>query len=253
MEVLNKFRAVDYSDKRLYNNDLLSNVIYKHIWFIENAFTATEKITNELNFSAEKLVAILKDENGKFNIVIQKWFEVLGERGLSRAAEYLSNRLRENDNWDCLSPKFKKQLIDYNKMAIGEKATDIMFSQYTYYPNNKSVEKLSDIKANYYLVIFAASWCPHCREALPIIAKDFKTLQKEGIEIILVSIDDNINDFSNFCGEFPFTSTTDLKKWNGKTVNDYRAWTTPTYYLLNKNLEIVLKPRKLNQLYKWIN
>jgi thiol-disulfide isomerase/thioredoxin len=37
------------------------------------------------------------------------------------------------------------------------------------------------------LVVFSASWCPHCQAAKPIVAR----IQNEGVDVILVDVDKN--------------------------------------------------------------
>jgi hypothetical protein len=54
-----------------------------------------------------------------------------------------------------------------------------------------------------------------------------------------VSLDENASDFAKFAAPFSFISTTDYKKWEGQAALDYQVYTTPSYFILDKDLKIV--------------
>jgi len=245
-------REINYADERLYKSGLLKEAIENHIWFIENSSGPLEAVFRDLNVSIEIIIKQLKEDTDKFNLVTSKLFEVLEERGLFTSAEYLSNRLLEGDDCGCLNPEFEKKLEKYGKMAEGETAPDINFGEFTYYPDGLTASKLSEVAADYKLVIFAAGWCPHCNEELPLIADYYPQLKEKNIEVILVSLDETSKDFAQFAGSLPFLSTTDYGKWEGKAVTDYQIYATPTYFLLDKNLKILKRLRSVEHLKSWV-
>jgi hypothetical protein len=70
--------------------------------------------------------------------------------------------------------------------------------------------------------------------------------------VLLVTLDETEDAYQKFTKELPFISTTDLKKWNSQAVNDYYVKGTPSYYLVNNDLELVLNPRSLAHLETWV-
>jgi len=241
-------RNINYADARLYKSGLLKEAIGNHIWFIENSSGALDAVFKDLNSSIDIIIEQLKEDNEKFNLIATTMFEVLEERSLFTSAEYLAKKLLEDEDCGCLNPDFEKRMQKYGKMAEGSTAPDIALGEATYYPEGVTARKLSEVKSDYTLVVFAAGWCPHCTEELPKIANYYPTLKQKNVEVILVSLDENASDFAKFAAPFPFISTTDYKKWGGQAATDYQVYATPSYFLLDKDLKIVKRLNSVEHL-----
>lgn len=74
----------------------------------------------------------------------------------------------------------------------------------------------------------------------------------QGVEVVFVSLDEDLQTFKNFAGSFPFISTCDYLKWNSPVVKDYYVFATPTMYLLNQKREILLRPNSVAQMDAWV-
>lgn len=245
-------QQINYADERLYKSGLLKNAIENHIWFIENSSESLDSVFAYLNRSIDIIITQLKEDKEKYNLVTKYMFDVLEKRSLYTSSEYLAKRLLATEDCGCLNPDFEKQLHKYGKMAIGATAPNITFTKYSNFPNVVQINSLSDIKADYYLVIFAAGWCGHCKEEMPKIEEYYATLKGKKVEVVLVSLDDNEQTFTQFTSALPFISTTDLQKWNGKAATDYQVYGTPSYFILNKDLKILQKLKDVNHLKSWV-
>jgi thiol-disulfide isomerase/thioredoxin len=245
-------REINYADPRLYKSGLFKESLENHVWFIENSSGPLDSVYAELEVSIDGIVDQLVEDEAKYNEIVGFLFTLFEERSLFAAAEYLA--LKVLDEQRCtLTSDVAKQLEAYRKMAVGAIVPDINFSPYTYYPEGISPKKLSELKADYYLVIFAAGWCPHCTKDMPKIVDLYPEWQEKGIEVILVSLDGSATEFAQFAGGFPFISTTDYKVWDGKAVQDYFVFGTPTYYLLDKKRTLLLRPNNVEHLKVWID
>lgn len=247
-----ELRALDYTDERLYKSGILYDAVFNHIWFIENSSGTLQQVFEDLNTSIDIIAKQLNGNNERFNLVMEKMFEILEERSLFTSSEYLAEKLLAGDDCGCLNLQLQKKLERYGKMAKGQTAPDINFTEFTYYPEDVSVSSLKAIDSDYKLVVFAAGWCPHCVEAMPKITENYKAWRDKGVEVIFVSLDTSAKDFANFAGPLPFVSTTDFKKWDGQAVEDYQVYATPSYFLLNKDLEILLRPKSVEHANTWI-
>lgn len=245
-------RQLDFTDQRLYKSGLLKEAIDNHIWFIENSSGSLEQVFTDLNTSIDGILEQLKEDNEKFNLVVSRLFEVLEERSLFTSSEYLSKKLLAGDVCGCLNPDLEKRLHKYGNMATGQTAPDIVFTEYTYFPEGISVKKLSELEADHYLVVFAASWCGHCTKSIPEIAKMYPELQDKNIEVVLISLDENPKDFAQFAAPLPFISTTDYNKWGSKAAIDYQVYATPSYFMLDKDLKIVMKLKSVEHIKAWV-
>lgn len=248
----NALRRIDYSDTRMYKSGFLNEAIENHIWFIENSSGSLDKVFEDLNKSIDIIIAQLKDDNESFNLITKRMFEVLEKRSLFTSSEYLAKRLLEGDDCGCINPDFEKELHKYGKMAKGSTAPNIAFTDFTYFPEGVSAKTLTDLKADYYLVVFAAGWCGHCKEALPKVAEFYPELKAKNIEVVLVSLDENAKDFAQFAAPMPFISTTDYKKWDGQAAVDYQVFSTPSYFMLDKDRTILQKLNSVDHLKSWV-
>jgi thiol-disulfide isomerase/thioredoxin len=245
-------RQINYADERLYKSGVLNQAIENHIWFIENSSGPLDSVFTDLNRSIDIIIKQLKDDKEKFNLVTKYLFEVLEKRSLYTSSEYLAKRLLDSEDCGCLNPEFEKQLHKYGKMAKGATVPDIVFTKFSNFPEGIPIKTMRELNADYYLVIFAAGWCGHCQEEMPKLKEFYPTLKGKKIEVVLVSLDEHQEGFSNFTKSLPFISTTDLQKWNGKAATDYQVYGTPSYFMLNKDLQILQKIKDVNHLKAWV-
>ena len=146
--------------------------------------------------------------------------------------------------------------LDGSPMKKGNTALDIIFTGDKYAPGygqKNTPNKLSDLKSNYILIIFGASWCQKCVEELPEIIKYYSKWKAHGVEVVFISLDEEKEIFKNFTSIFPFISFCDYQKWNSTAAKDYHVFGTPTMYLLNERRDILLRPNSVSQIDSWVN
>ncbi|GAA3624858.1 TlpA disulfide reductase family protein [Flavivirga aquimarina] len=249
------FREIDYTDKRLYNSGLLKEVIESHFWLIENSGRSLDSVYIEMNKSIDILVANLLPDEYKLNEITEYLFKSLEKRSLFRASEYLALKLL-NEQGCTINNDFAVQLESYRAMKKGNTAPDIKFKNDIIAPSYKATEipkMLSDIKSNYTVVVFGASWCPQCPQELSQMAKQYAKWKEQGVEVVFVSLDEDKNIFKSFAELFPFISICDYQKWESPIVQSYHVFATPTIYLLNNKREILLRPNSVSQLDSWVD
>ena len=247
------FRALDYTDKRLYKSGLFKEAIESHFWLLENCGKPLDSVLVEMQFSIDAMLTPLKKDEQKLNEVTDYLFDVLEKRSLFKASEYLALKVL-NEVSCTINSDLARQLETYRAMKVGNTAPDIVFPTTRVNPTNDfTIHKLSDLTSNYTLVVFGASWCPKCKEEMPAIAKLYRTWKAQGVEVLLVSLDEDQKAFYEFTINYPFISITDLKKWDGTIVKDYYVFGTPTMYLLDKNRKIILRPNSVKQMDAWVD
>jgi thiol-disulfide isomerase/thioredoxin len=248
------FRAMDYTDPRLYKSGLLKDAIEGHFWLIENSSRPLDSVLIEMKISIDAMmVHLIKDEK-KFNEVTDYLFNLLERHSHFRASEYLAIKVLKETSC-TIDSNLAKQLESYRAMKRGNIAPDIVFIEDHFAPGFASnlPKNLSEINSNYTVVVFGASWCPKCAEELPEIAILYSKWKTQGVEVVYISLDEDKKMFDTFVKDFPFLSTCDYKKWNGKIVQDYYVFATPTMFLLDKNREIILRPNSVKQVDAWVD
>jgi thiol-disulfide isomerase/thioredoxin len=249
------FRALDYTDQRLYKSGLFKDAIDSHFWLLENSGRSLDSVFIEMQKSIDALMINLVKDEKKLNEVTDYLFDLLERHSLFQAAEYLALKVL-NETSCIINSNLAKQLESYKAMKKGNSAPDIIFSGDSFapgYEKNKAPHKLSDLKSNYTVIVFGASWCQKCTEELPELTKQYSKWKSNGVEVVFVSLDENKELFENFASIFPFISTCDYQKWNSTIVKDYYVFGTPTMYLLNDKREILLRPNSVKQMDSWVD
>ncbi len=252
-ETLAAFRQLDYTDKRLYKSGLFKDAIESHFWLIENSGKSLDSVFVEMKRSIDVMLEDLIKDEKILNEVTDFLFDLLERHSLFSASEYLALKVL-NEVSCTLDSDLAKQLESYRAMKKGNTAPDIKFTEASYL--NGAVQSqfsgIGDFTTPYTLVVFGASNCPKCMEELPKIGAEYANWRNAGVEVLYVSLDTDKNEFKQKVKDYPFITYCDFGKWKGKVVQDYYVFGTPTYFLLDKNREIILRPNSVNQIDSWV-
>lgn len=239
-----EFNSMDFG-----NNKLIRSGLYKQLF--EGYFALLEsygdKQYSHMNASIDAVIKSLQSQPNLLQQVAENLFILLEKRSLFPAAEHLALAMLSEDS--CQMDGRSEALFEqYRKMAKGKTAPELQFE------NTKSnFTQLSQIKSKYKLVVFGSSSCPKCTEEIPKIKTYYAQWKKEyGLEVILISLDNEKEKYEAFTKDFPWISSCDLKGWEGQGARDYCVFGTPTLYLLDTYNKIVLKPISPEQIQAWL-
>jgi thiol-disulfide isomerase/thioredoxin len=246
-------RNIDYKNPRLYKSGLLKDVIESHYWLLENMGQPLDLAFNEMNISSDYLIRNLIKDEKKLNEISQYLFNLLEKHSLFKASEYLAVKLL-TQNSCVLNEALSKQLESYRKMKVGNIAPDILLEGNVFKNGNptKTISKLSEIKSNYTVVLFGASWCPNCVEEINQLLPLYEKWKTKGLEIVFVSLDTDKESYKKYTEKLPFLSFCDYKKWDTKPAQDFAVFASPTFFLLDNNRKIILRPNSVKHLDTWI-
>jgi thiol-disulfide isomerase/thioredoxin len=251
---IQSFRKVDYTDQRFYKSGLYKDAIESHFWLLENSGKNLDSIYVEMQLSIDTMITNLVKDDSKLNEVTHFLFDLLEKHSLFKASEYLALKVLNLTNCS-LESDLAKQLESYRAMKKGTIATDIAFQGQSYVNGIKQIQlnSLSQIQTPYTLVIFGASWCPKCNEELPITIQNYSKWKNQGVEVVFISLDTDSAAFEKAVKSYPFIAYSDYKKWESTPAKDYYIFATPTYYLLNQQREIILRPTTMAQMDAWVD
>jgi len=173
--------------------------------------------------------------------------------GFEKVITYIADNINLEESCvdDERKAKLENKVESLKKFAIGLKAPD-----FTATDLKGNQIKLSEIKAENTLLVFWATWCPHCTRLIPDLKKIYLPGNKDKFEIVAVSLDESKSELDTFLkdGGFDWINISDLKKWKGEIVQLYDIYATPTMLLLSKDGTITAKPMTFdevkNELYK---
>ena len=244
-EVETTFLALDFSDESLLYSGLAKEFFDA---YLKQTFTLQEEalIVSKLNAFSDMLKKSSQVNTKALNQYSEYLMKEYEKFGLISCAEHLALSLLD-DNKCIINDKTLPILEQYKKMAIGNKAAEMVFSTGLKY------KKLSEVPGKYKVVVFGASWCEACTKEMPQFkdyAELFKT--KYDAEIVFVSIDTDKEKYDVFIKDLPFINSCDYKGWGSPNVRNYYVFATPSIFLLDTENKIVAKPLNAIATAKWL-
>jgi thiol-disulfide isomerase/thioredoxin len=152
-----------------------------------------------------------------------------------------------------LSGSLTDKLEIYRAMKVGNTAPDIIFTKNTRHPQGLEAGRMSELKADFIVVVFAAGWCPHCRQMMPQLTASAPLWREQGVEVVMVSLDSSADEFAQFTSDAPFIATTDLKRWESPIARSYHVHAVPAMILLDQHLEILIHLNSVQHADAWID
>ena len=166
--------------------------------------------------------------------------------------EEVANYISINYLIDIAKSLNDKELVDaltlYKNISIGNKAPDFFV---TIEKDNKTIsKKLSELNGfENYIIVFWSTSCSHCSDEIPQLQKFIKSNKKSKVLVIAVALEDDAKVWKEKIKGFPeFINVLGLGKWDNKIGDAYGVTETPTYFVLNREKQIVNKPEDYDAL-----
>lgn len=262
----------DESDIKIYGDGTQIN---KHVNFVgsdeSHAMNYYLRFQNEWNIKRDSAVALIKASPSKRNEINQSMsgeynrFRSLQQNFVTTnrnsAALYpvLNQIDPENDfaTYETIvkqlvyafgdSPSIKKVQRQYeqrklmrqakDKLAPGKEAPDFEEAM-----ADGSTMKLSDLRGQYVLLDFWASWCGPCRRENPHVVRLYNKYKDQGFTVMSVSLDKSKDSWLKAIKKDGLTwpnHVSDLKYWQSKAAQLYGVRGIPFTVLIDKEGKII--------------
>ena len=237
---------VDFNDDELIYSDSFTNKSIEYLTYFRNPQLPLGMLEQEFQKAVDTLLTKASANIFVYQHVADYLVDGFKKFGFDNVVDYIIENYVVKDDL-CLDEQTENSLqnrINQSKLlTIGKIAPNIILPDETGNEIN-----LSEIKADKILLIFYASWCPHCKDLLPEIHKLYKA--KNSFEVVAVSLDEKRDDWLNFISEnnLDWINLSDLKGWESKASEDYYIYATPTMFMLDSGLKIISKPTNLEEL-----
>ncbi|MFA6027302.1 MAG: TlpA disulfide reductase family protein, partial [Ignavibacteriaceae bacterium] len=218
----------------------------EYLTYYRNPQLPKELLEKEFMKGIDSVISHAKVNAIVYQHVVEYLLDGFKKFGFDKVLDYIVDNYVIKDDL-CLEEKLGNTIqrrIDQNKkLFIGAVAPNISMVDIS----GKSFE-LYKSKKEKVLLVFYASWCPHCKIIMPQINELLK--MKKNFEVVAVSLDTNREEWKKFIekNKLNFIHVSDLKGWDGDAAKEYFIYATPTMFLLDSAKKIIAKPITFEEL-----
>ena len=238
---LHFFDGKDFSDTSLLQSNVLSSSILSYLSLYQNNEFSKAQMEDEFIKAVDVILPAMRKNQKIYEFVIEYLIGGFDQFGLTKVMTHIASQSIVDES--CENKDLKHRIGTLKNLAPGNEAPEI----------NLQNAKLSAISKKFTLLVFYASWCPHCNELLPEL-KTFYSDHKEDLEILSISIDTSKIDYQNYLNHYNFDwiNACDFKGWDTQSAIDYGVYVTPNLFLLDKNKVVIARPSGMPELKELI-
>lgn len=239
---------VDFNDAGLINSDVFSNKSIEYLTYFRNPQLPKELLEKEFMAAVDTLLNKSKINSLVYQHVVEYLLDGFKKFGFDKIIDYIIASYVIKDDI-CIDQKLETALQRRMEQAkffkIGDTVPNIVSNDLS----TKEVD-LYSISSENILVVFYASWCPHCQTLLSQIGELYKKQAQKKTEVFAVSLDTTKTDWEKFVNTngWKWINVSDMKGWDGTAVKDYYIYATPTMFLVDKQKKIIKKPLSFAEL-----
>ena len=242
---------VNFYDDGLIYSDAFTNKTIEYLTYYRNPQLPMGLLEKEFEAAIDTILSKAKVNEIVYKHIVEYLLDGFKKFGFDNVINYIVENYVIKDDL-CLDEKLTttldRRIQQARNFKVGYSVPNILIPD----PSDSLID-LNKIKSEKTLIIFYASWCPHCQTLLPQIYELYKIQKEKTTEVFAVSIDTSKTDWLNFVRTYNLNwlNVSDLKGWDGKAILDYYVYATPTMFLIDKQLKLIAKPSSVEELNKW--
>jgi peroxiredoxin len=235
------FSDEDFMDTLLLNTNILTGKIISYLTLYQDQSMTQEVLEEQLVVAVDTILEKAFVNQPVYEFVVSFLIQGFEAIGFEKGLEHIANHNLVNEL--CVNTDRKKELENkielIKRLAIGQHAPNFTFTD-----DQGNSLALDKIEADKTVIVFWASWCPHCTDVLPILKEFYNPDNTSQLEIIGISIDTDETSWKKALTEnqFNWINISELKGWDSPIVELYGISATPTFFVLDKNKKIIGKP-----------
>jgi len=241
------FDNMDFSDTSLLFSNVIPGKVMQYLSFYQNNRMTKDQLEVEFIKAVNKIMEVTGVNQKVYEFVLDYLIGGFESYGFERVITYIADNVNLDET--CVNSERKaeleKKVESLKKFAVGKKVPD-----FTTTDLNGNQITLSEIDSQYTLLIFWATWCPHCTRLIPELQKIYFPESSDKLQIVAVSLDESQADLQEFLskGNYQWINVSDYKKWQGEVVRKFDIYATPTMFLLFHDQTILAKPMTYDEL-----
>ena len=243
------FITMNFEDEALMNTSVYTSKVFQYLMLYAQKGLTTEQ--QEIEFL--KAVDLILQHIGsptqsggpnKSQIVYEFILDYLvrgfEQMNMEQVLKSIANKYEGSTCQTDEKTTLERRLAFLKYMTLGVTVPDFTLTDI-----NGDPVTLSQIQKEKTLLVFWASWCPHCNEMIPQIKNWKKQHNKQDLEIIAISLDSSESEWQNKVTELEIESwynLSDLEGWDGEVATEYNVYATPTLIEIGKDKKIISLP-----------
>jgi len=242
---------VNFFDDDLIYSDAFTNKTIEYLTYYRNPQLPLELLEKEFMAAVDTILNKAKVNDIVYTHITEYLLDGFKKFGFDNVLNYIVENYVIKDDL-CLDQKLTsaldRRIQQSKKFKVSNPVPNIILPD-----SSGSDIELNKIQTNQILIIFYASWCPHCQTLLPQIYDLYKNQKEKRVEVLAISIDTSKTDWLNFIrnNNLDWLNACDLEGWNGKAATDYYLYATPTMFLIDQKNKLIINQPSIKELSSW--
>lgn len=241
---------VNFYDDGLIYSDVFTNKTIEYLTYFRNPRLPLELLEKEFIAAVDSILNKAKVNQIVYQHIVEYLVDGFKKFGFDNIIDYIVENYVIIDDL-CLDEKLGKTIERRIQQArnfnIGSIVPNIIIQD-----SSGSLIELNNMNADKTLIIFYASWCPHCQTLLPKIYDLYKNQEEKKFEVLAISIDTARTDWLTFVknNNLNWMNVSDFFGWDGQATLDYFVYATPAMFLIDSDMKIIGMPKTIEELKK---
>jgi thiol-disulfide isomerase/thioredoxin len=233
------FNSLDFSNTTLINSAFLTNKILEYVFYI-NFSEDKETKQNLYKQSVETVLSKIKSQPYKKDVI-----------------EFLIAQFEASKNIEIIDYLFENyynklpETLQNKKFILEKKAlfvTEIgrIAPDFSWKENGKTFNLSNLNGAEKYVLVFWSTSCSHCLREIPLLHAYMEN--KKNVKVIAFALEDDAFVWESYskANLYGWHNVLGLNKWQNKVAKIYQIFSTPSYFILDKNKKIIAKPNEIS-------
>ena len=243
------FDHTDLTDVSLLRSKVIPNKILAFLSLYRNSSYSKSKQELEFQKATDTLIKYTQANAEIFDFTINFLIDGFKRYEFNQLIAHIADQTEaalkciNKERRDAMQKKIKQ----IRTVSPGSKAPNVSLPDI----NGDTVSLKSISKPNI-LVVFWASWCPHCIKMLPDL-QSFYEKHNDSLEVYAISLDNQKSEWAKTARKYPWIHVSELNGWDSIPVEKYMVYGTPDFFLLDDNKRIVNRSGSLESIKNQFN